>query len=39
MIYNDIVEYNIVGDTKAALFRCNPFNSKTKNEDIISTGQ
>ena len=24
-IYSDIVEYNIVGDTKAALLRCIPF--------------
>ena len=29
----------IVGDTKAVLFRCIPFISKVKNEDIISTGQ
>ena len=39
MIYSDIVEYSIVGDTKAALLRCIPFKSKVKNEDIISTGQ
>ena len=39
MIYSDIVEYNIVGDTKAALLRCIPFISKIKNGDIISTGQ
>ena len=39
MIYSDIVEYNIVGDTKAALLRFIPFISKVKNEDIISTGQ
>ena len=38
MIYSDIVEYNIVGDTKAALSRCFPFISKIKNGDIISTG-
>ena len=25
MIYTDIVEYNIVGDTKAQLLRCFPF--------------
>ena len=37
-IYSDIVEYNIVGDTKAALLRCIPFISKIKNGDI-STGQ
>ena len=39
MIYSDIVDYNIVGDTKAALLRCIPFISKVKNGDIISTGQ
>ena len=39
MIYSDIVEYNIVGDTKAALLRCIPFISKLKNGNIISTGQ
>ena len=38
MIYSDIVEYNIIGDTKAALLRCFPFISKIKNGDIISTG-
>ena len=39
MIYSDIVEYNIVGNTKAALLRCIPFISKVKNGDVISTGQ
>ena len=39
VIYSDIVEYNIVGDTKAALLRCIPFISKVKNGDIISTGK
>ena len=39
MIYSDIVEYNIVVDTKAALLRCIPFISKVKIGDIISTGQ
>ena len=39
MLYSDIVEYNIVGDTKAALLRCIPFKSKVKNGHIISTGQ
>ena len=39
MIYNDIVEYNIVGDTKAPLLRCFPFISKLKSGDIITTGQ
>ena len=39
MIYNDIIEDNIVGDTKTPLFRCIPFISKVKSGDIISTGQ
>ena len=39
MIYCDIIEYNIVGDTKTPLLRCIPFISKVKNGDIISTGQ
>ena len=39
MIYTDIVEYNIVGDTKAHLLRCFPFKSKLKSGDIITTGQ
>ena len=30
MIYTDIVEYNIVGDTKAPLLRCFSFISKLK---------
>ena len=39
MIYTDIVEYNIVGDTKAPVHRCFPFISKLKSGDIITTGQ
>ena len=39
MIYSNLVEYNIVGDTKAPLLRCFPFISKLKGGDIISTGQ
>ena len=39
MIYSDILEYNFVGDIKAALLRYIPFISKVKNGDIISTGQ
>ena len=39
MIYSDIVEYNIVGDTKTALLRSIPFISKIKNGDTVSTGQ
>ena len=38
MIYSDIIEYNIVDDTKT-LLRCISFISKVKNGDIISTGQ
>ena len=36
---SDLVEYNIVGDTKAPLLRCFPFISKLKGGDIITTGQ
>ena len=39
MIYIDVVEYNIVGDTKAPLLQCFPFISKLKSGDIITTGQ
>ena len=39
MIYTDIVEYNIIGDTKAPLLRCFPFISKFKFGDIITIGQ
>ena len=39
MIYTDIVEYNIVGETKAPLLRCFPFISKLKSGDIITAGQ
>ena len=39
MIYSDLVEYNIVGDTKAPLLRCLLFISKLKGGDIITTGQ
>ena len=39
MIYTDIVEYNIVGDTMATSLRCFPFISKLKSDDIITTGQ
>ena len=37
--YSDIVEYNIVGDTKAPLLRCFIYISKLKGGDIITTGQ
>ena len=39
MIYSDLVEYSIVGDTKAPLLRCFPFISKLMGGDIITTGQ
>ena len=39
MIYSDLVEYSIVGDTKSPLRRCVPFISKLKGGDIITTGQ
>ena len=39
MIYSDIVEYNIVGETKTPLLRCFPFISKLKGGGIITTGQ
>ena len=39
MIYTDLTEYKIVGDTKVPLLRCFPFISKLKSGDIITTGQ
>ena len=39
MIYTDIVEYNIIGDTKAPLLLCFPFISKMKSGDVITTGE
>ena len=39
MIYTDLIEYNIVGDTKVPLLRCFPFISKLKSGDIITTGR
>ena len=38
MIYTDLIEYNIVGDTKAPLLCCFPFNAILEAGDIISTG-
>ena len=35
--YTEIVEYKIVGDTKAPLLGCFPFISKLKSGDIITT--
>ena len=39
MIYSDLVEYNIIGDTKPPLLRCFPFIAKLKGGDIITTEQ
>ena len=39
LIYTDLIEYNIGGDTKAPLLRCFPFISKLKSGDIITSGQ
>ena len=39
MIYSNLAEYNIVGNTKAPLLRCFPFISKLKGGDIIATEQ
>ena len=39
MLYTDLIEYNIVGDTKVPLLRCFLFISKLKSGDIITTGQ
>ena len=39
MTYTELIEYNIVGDTKAPLLRCFPFFSKLKPGDIVTTGQ
>ena len=38
-IYTDLIEYNIVGDTKTALLRWFPFIWKFKSGDTITTGQ
>ena len=39
MIYSDLVEYSIVGDTKTPLLRCFPFISKLNGGDNLTTGQ
>ena len=39
MIHSDLVEYNIVGDTKVLSLRCFPFISKLEGRDSITTGQ
>ena len=39
MIYSDLVDYSIVGDTKVPFLRCFPSISKLEGGDIIRTGQ
>ena len=39
MIYTDLIECNIVGNTKVLLLHCSLFISKLKSEYIITTGQ
>ena len=39
MIYTDLIEYNIIGDTKTPMLRCFLFISKLKSGDILTTGQ
>ena len=39
VIHSNIIEYNIVGDTKTPLLRSFPFISKLKGGDTITTGQ
>ena len=39
MIYTDMIEYNIFGDTKAPLLRCFPSFSKLRAGDIITIVQ
>ena len=39
MIYSDLVEYSLVGETKVPLLRCFHFISNLKGGDIITTGQ
>ena len=39
MIYTNLIEYNIVGDTRAPMLRCFLFISKLKSRDIITIGQ
>ena len=38
MTYTDLIEYKIVGPTKAPLLRCFPSISQLKSEDITTTG-
>ncbi len=36
MIYTDIIQYGIVGDTKASLLRCFPLMSKVRNDSVYT---
>ena len=38
MIYTDLIDYSIVGDTKVPLLRCFPSTSKLKAGDFVTTG-
>ena len=38
MLYTDLVEFNIIGNTRAPLLFCLPFNPNLKAGDIITTG-
>ena len=38
MIYTDLIEYKIIGNTKAPLLRCFSFTSKLTHGDIRTTG-
>ena len=39
MIYIDLIEHNVVGNTRASLFCCFLFVSKLKARDLIASGQ
>ena len=39
ILYTDLIEYKLVGATKAPLLHCIPFISKLKAGDVIATGQ
>lgn len=36
MVYTDIIEHGIIGDTRAPLLRCFPFIPKLKNDEIVT---
>ena len=38
-IYTDLIQHNLIGDTKASFLHCFRFISKLKSGDIITTGQ